>query len=910
MKKIISFLLCFLLIISCFSIDNFGVFTVGAEGDKEAPLVVSISSTSPSYRVFDSATVTVTIKNTGKKTIDRVSAISSFSDVQPVGANNTLYIENRSLQSGETIEYSFSCRIKSSRLNLFEKIIMFFKNLFDRPKSIPDKNFDDGRVSVSSSTGFRIGKYDVQESVTVWFEEPKKDAEIVNATSPDDFGIEVSNIVRQQMTSDTFDQEKADDEPYYSCRIIVCGTDLSSIDFNAFDADKVVFNDNSSEAIVQFSTQADAIACEQQLNQLNNVEFAEADQFICCDFPSNDEPLSQDSSTDLTWGEAYMHANQYAKYLEFNNFNDLVTVAVVDSGVDLDHPFLNGRILSNGYDYVNTDADPDDDNGHGTHVAGIIVDCTNKLNVKIMPVKVMDQNGQQSAASIIGLGITHAANNGADVINLSICCSGISRYIDRAITSAIEEKGAVFCIAAGNGDEQFNPICTDTISPAHLESAIVVGAIDNTGTVASFSNYGASVDLVAPGAQVVSSYRDGMFAKMDGTSMATPHISASAAMMRLRYPDYTPSQIEEELKKYCIDLGHPGRDDYYGNGYLNLYNAIPDCTVRYQSNGGTSVASSKVKSTTEIKLPSTSKSYSVTLNANGGSISTLFGSVSSTQKTVSCSLDGWYKNSFYTGVRYAPGDKYMATKDETFYAKWNSATFGNQGIPTKTGCEFLGWFSSASGGSQYYYYTAVSGNITVYAHWKALSGNVSTNGSNSDGRQLSISWASSGLYWLNNGSGRVDRGSGTSFNYDPCPTQGCYAAGGPLRCGAAVFEISNLDSIRSYIRDRGAKITKIEFSAFRFNTNHGMYQTGQGHLWAATNRSGSYGHGTTPSGTKLKDGTWPINSTFSCTITDQAVLNNFLGVGSSDYRSFMFYGGSDLSDYIRIQSVSVTIYFG
>ena len=298
MKKTIALFLTLALLLSGLPMFTNFIPFAGAANDNQAPLTASIYSEKPSYGVFDSVRINVSIKNISEKVVNNISAISSFRDIQPVGSNNTLFVEGRSIQPGETINYSYSGRIKSSKLNLFQKIIMFFKNLFDRPKSVPNKNYDDGRATVSALTDFKIGGYGVQESLTVWFETPSHtepiidEPEVVEAKTPDEFGVEVSNIVKEQMSSTGFDQEKANEEPYYSCRLIVCGSNLNSIDLKPYSPDKVIYNNDYSEAIIQFSTQSSARNCEQYLNGLNNVEFAEVDRFICCDVPSDGTAVS------------------------------------------------------------------------------------------------------------------------------------------------------------------------------------------------------------------------------------------------------------------------------------------------------------------------------------------------------------------------------------------------------------------------------------------------------------------------------------------------------------------------------------------------------------------------------------------------------------------------------------------
>ena len=145
-----------------------------------------------------------------------------------------------------------------------------------------------------------------------------------------------------------------------------------------------------------------------------------------------------------------MKADVLADYVSKRAGDQSVTVAVLDSGVDFTHPYLSGRLLNNGFDYVESDEDPSDDYGHGTSVAGIIVDCTQGLNVNILPIKVLDYSGEGNNESIAE-GIDYAIEQGADVINLSLSITEniLAEPVDEAIDDAVE-AGIIVVAAAGN----------------------------------------------------------------------------------------------------------------------------------------------------------------------------------------------------------------------------------------------------------------------------------------------------------------------------------------------------------------------------------------------------------------------------------------------------------------------------
>lgn len=221
-----------------------------------------------------------------------------------------------------------------------------------------------------------------------------------------------------------------------------------------------------------------------------------------------------------------------------------VVVAVVDSGVDMDHPDLIENLLP-GYDFVDKDEAPDDENGHGTHVAGIIAAVNNAVGVRgvaygarILPVRVLDQNGSGSSANIAA-GIQYAADNGASIINLSLGGCGSSLAEQEAIQCA-REKGCLVVAAAGNDSAPTVAVGTyggAAYTPANCPGVLTVMAANNTWELASFSNYdndpgeGAEYELMAPGVDILSTTYDGGYGRMSGTSMACPAAAGAAAVL-------------------------------------------------------------------------------------------------------------------------------------------------------------------------------------------------------------------------------------------------------------------------------------------------------------------------------------------------------------------------------------------
>lgn len=252
-----------------------------------------------------------------------------------------------------------------------------------------------------------------------------------------------------------------------------------------------------------------------------------------------------------------------------------VRVAVIDTGIDYTHPDLGGGFgpgfkVIGGYDFVHGDSDPMDDQGHGTHVAGIIAASGAVKGVapgvKLLAYKVLDELGSGQYSTIIA-GIDRAVdpdqnpltNDGAQVINLSLGGPGdpddaISQAVDTAVAA-----GVVCVVAAGNNGGNGN----STIgSPGCARTALTVGASDKMDVMAYFSSRGPSQpdlaikpDLTAPGVAIRSTIPGGGYAVKDGTSMATPHVAGAVALLLQLHPAWTPEVVKGVLAERAKDLG-------------------------------------------------------------------------------------------------------------------------------------------------------------------------------------------------------------------------------------------------------------------------------------------------------------------------------------------------------------------
>jgi subtilisin family serine protease len=228
----------------------------------------------------------------------------------------------------------------------------------------------------------------------------------------------------------------------------------------------------------------------------------------------------------------------------FSTKADNVTAYIIDTGVRATHETFGGRV-SGGKDFVDNDNDPNDENGHGTHVAGTIGGAEFGLakGVHIVPVRVLDANGSGTTAGVIaGIDFVAQSVSGPSVANMSLGGSP-DNALDQAVRGAIA-KGVTFGVAAGNSAKN-----ASTSSPARVKEAITVAASDKTDKQASFSNFGSLVDLYAPGVGITSSWAtsDTATNTISGTSMATPHVVGAAALYLASHPTATPAAVSDAL---------------------------------------------------------------------------------------------------------------------------------------------------------------------------------------------------------------------------------------------------------------------------------------------------------------------------------------------------------------------------
>jgi subtilisin family serine protease len=257
---------------------------------------------------------------------------------------------------------------------------------------------------------------------------------------------------------------------------------------------------------------------------------------------------------------------------------DPVKVGVIDTGIDLKHPDLQANIKG-GYNAINPLKSANDDNGHGTHVAGIIAALNNSIgvvgvgpNIDLYAIKVLNASGSGYLSDVIE-GLDWAVTNGMKVVNMSLGTSQDVQSFHDAITNAYN-AGVVIVAAAGNSGGA-------VVYPAAYPEVIAVSATDQNNQIASFSSRGPEVDLAAPGVSIYSTYKGQSYATLSGTSMAAPHVTGAAALIidtkkcDLNSDNIcTPAEVQQRLEQTAKDLGDPGKDNLYGAGLVNVYQAL------------------------------------------------------------------------------------------------------------------------------------------------------------------------------------------------------------------------------------------------------------------------------------------------------------------------------------------------
>lgn len=289
---------------------------------------------------------------------------------------------------------------------------------------------------------------------------------------------------------------------------------------------------------------------------------------------------ANDVEIDGAWGVKRIGAGTVH---DAGNKGARVRIAVLDTGIDYNHPDLRAN-FAGGRDFVNNDSDPLDDNGHGTHVAGIIAARDDGAGVvgvapeaQIYALKIMDANGSGDSSSIIAA-LEWAVDNRIQVTNNSYGTALDPGELAKAAFDQAAKAGVLHIAAAGNNGDPLG--LTDTVDfPARWDSVVAVAATGPDNTRAFFSSTGPLVRLAAPGFQIPSTFLGGLYAVGSGTSMATPHVTGAAALaiasgiIDANANGRTNDEVEQRLITTADDLGPAGRDAHFGFGEVNTAKA-------------------------------------------------------------------------------------------------------------------------------------------------------------------------------------------------------------------------------------------------------------------------------------------------------------------------------------------------
>ena len=364
--------------------------------------------------------------------------------------------------------------------------------------------------------------------------------------------------------------------------------------------------------VLQFSAATDINLELANLRNDSNVAFAEPDHVVRTNLTPNDPYFSSYGS----WGQAYddlWGIKEIGSPSAWDTSTGAgVVVAVVDTGLDYNHPDLAANVWTNtkeiagngidddgngyiddvlGWDFIGSTYrnptqgnNPIDHFGHGTHVAGTIAAVGNNgigvigvaFQAHVMAVKGLDDSGY-GLDSTLGPAIIYAANNGAEIISNSWAGQGTSQTIADAVSYAYS-LGAVIVAAAGNNSDDARKYY-----PANLPQVITVAATNPSDFIAYFSNWGEKIDVAAPGVDILSLRAagtsmgtpvDAYYTRADGTSMATPHVSGLAALVLAQHPQYTNEEVRQAIRASADDLSPAGFDFTYGYGRINASSAV------------------------------------------------------------------------------------------------------------------------------------------------------------------------------------------------------------------------------------------------------------------------------------------------------------------------------------------------
>ncbi|RSN74571.1 MAG: peptidase S8 [Thermoproteota archaeon] len=332
----------------------------------------------------------------------------------------------------------------------------------------------------------------------------------------------------------------------------------------------------------------------ERIRGMKGIKYVEIDQVA--------KALELSGYQDVLWNVKMINASKvwdsYYPVIGWSSLGKGIKVAVLDTGIDYTHPELKGKVSWCAYTvgtktYTGTKlSNCADKNGHGTHVSGIIASTINNVgnagvapNVTLYAVKVLNNAGYGTYSDIAeGIILAVKGPDGivgteddAKILSMSLGGSSDSSVLHDAVVWAYN-NGAIIVAAAGNEGDG-DPSTDNVAYPARYSEVIAVAAVDSSYNIPSWSSDGPEVDVAAPGVSIYSTYKNGGYATLSGTSMATPHVSATIALIqaiRIAYgkQPLTFSQMYETITKTAVDIGSPGFDVFSGYGLVDAYRAV------------------------------------------------------------------------------------------------------------------------------------------------------------------------------------------------------------------------------------------------------------------------------------------------------------------------------------------------
>lgn len=302
--------------------------------------------------------------------------------------------------------------------------------------------------------------------------------------------------------------------------------------------------------IIQFDNSDSAADALEYFQKATNIEYAEAGKTVTT-LENNEGGYVKPYVEHLSWGSEVIGADDYIDYLGDVSLLPEIDVAVIDTGIDYEHDFLKDRVIRTEYNHSDSGEENSemDDKGHGTHVAGIVADNTTE-NIKIRGYKVLNSKGSGDIIDAV-IAVYQATDDGNKVINMSLGMQGKSSAMEDAVHYATEHNVTV-CVSAGNSGMDAKKFC-----PAGIDDCITVAAMDEMWFPPYWSNWGAMIDVVAPGVNINSTVPGNSYKSNSGTSMACPFAAAASALILSRSPELNCNEVCSIIEENSIDIVKP-----------------------------------------------------------------------------------------------------------------------------------------------------------------------------------------------------------------------------------------------------------------------------------------------------------------------------------------------------------------